>query len=471
MTLGPSSSSAATVIVGCALTIPVAVGLASGRTTAAAAVAVAPLTVLLGTRVLRRLGLTDRRQLFVEAVFLVLLVSTLVWRTRGTEALNANPLDTAAGLRVVLVSGVFAVCVGVIAVGGFGPRLPWGLRLTVVYIVVSGVAAAGSPRPLQAGYRTFELTVGLLALIAAWSLLGQRAGRVIVDVVFAFLGLLSAVVWVEAIVIPGLAWHAATEGALLRVQLGGVLPHLASNTVGTIGALVAIRGLVISDLRLRWIVTSWGLLTLLASQERTGIVGFALAATVILIMRRGYAVAWLVAAALATIAISGGINTVATTTQTGLERGQNQANLRSLSGRTEYWAAAKPLVEERPWLGWGLNVGSRKVLSNLGSDATSTIHGAWLEAVLGVGIPGAIVLGLALLVTLAQALAVRDPLTTGVMLMLAVRSITGSSVELFRVGFVLFGGVALLVASIRQKRTLTARLVSSHMSPNSARAA
>ena len=125
----------------------------------------------------------------------------------------------------------------------------------------------------------------------------------------------------------------------------------------------------------------------------------------------------------------------------------------SLDDRTVYWHASKPLIRERPYLGWGLNVGSRRVLTSLGDNTVSTIHSTWIEALLGTGFTGAAFLALAFLTALGAAWRVRrQPVGVAVLGMLVffcVRSITGPTTELFDLGFLLFGAFICVADQLR----------------------
>jgi O-antigen ligase len=92
------------------------------------------------------------------------------------------------------------------------------------------------------------------------------------------------------------------------------------------------------------------------------------------------------------------------------------------------------------------------VLASLGDQTTSTIHSTWVEALLGTGVVGAGLLALAFISGLRQALRARgSPLGLAVAAMLAfmcVRSITGTTVEIFDIGFLLFIALALMAAQL-----------------------
>jgi O-antigen ligase len=117
----------------------------------------------------------------------------------------------------------------------------------------------------------------------------------------------------------------------------------------------------------------------------------------------------------------------------------------TLDDRTKYWHASKPLHRARPYFGWGLNVGSRRVLVSLGDNSTSTIHSTWIEALLGTGFVGTFFLAAAYVASVGRAWRVRThPLGAAVLGMLifdCVRSITGPTTEIFDIGFLIFAAL------------------------------
>ncbi|MCA9423384.1 MAG: O-antigen ligase family protein, partial [Nitrospira sp.] len=74
-------------------------------------------------------------------------------------------------------------------------------------------------------------------------------------------------------------------------------------------------------------------------------------------------------------------------------RGQNPELFASLSGRTQWWQFGWDLFIQRPLTGYGAYAGSRfAALADAGTETTSSIHNTWLEALLGVGIFGFLLL-------------------------------------------------------------------------------
>jgi O-antigen ligase len=429
----------------------VALALANGNVALAVAASAAPLVVLAGARavpVVLRLLEIDGSHLLGLA-WLLLVVSTFVWRGRTTDALVSNPLDGAALIRVgfVALAGLLLLP---FVVRAPARRLPLEITLLIAFLAVALVGTVGSPLPLHAFYRVAELSVGLAAALAV-AAASSSEWRKPLDLVLVCLGSILAVAWVEAVVVPARGWE--TVNGVVDRALIGYYPSFSSNGLGAYGAVLAIWGIAHlgAGRYRRWVVVLaavGGVATLLATQYRTGVIGFLLALAWVVWQRRRLLLAFVVLAAALLVVASGNWTSLRTRTEVVFARGNPEA-VANLDSRTFFWHAAEPSIRERPVFGWGLNVGSRHVLAGLGLQNTSTIHSTWFEALLGVGVVGTILLAGAYLALLAAALArEHDPdraAAVGILVVLLVRSLTGSTIELFDLLFLLFVALALAV--------------------------
>jgi O-antigen ligase len=381
----------------------------------------------------------------VGAAWILLVFSTFVWRARTTNALVSNPLDAAAQIRVALVALAGLLLLAHLLRAERGPGLPLAVKLLLAYVAVAGVAAVASPLPLFAGYRVFELAVGVAAVIAA----ALTDPRKALELLLACFGAILALVWVEALTMPSRSWE--TVNGVVGQALVGAVPSFSSNSLGVYGAVLGIWGIAqLGSSRYPPAVVRLaafaGVATLLATQYRTGLIGFLLGLTVVVWQRRRTLVAFVVLASALLVIASGDWTVLRSRAEVVFARGNPDA-VATLNSRAVFWRAAVPAIEDRPALGWGLNVGSRRVLASLGLQDTSTIHSTWFEALLGTGIVGASLLAFAWLALLASVLArERGPdrsALLGIAIVLFVRSLTGTTVELFDVLFLLFGALAL----------------------------
>jgi O-antigen ligase len=397
----------------------------------------------------------------VALVYALCLAGTLVWRVRTTQSLDSNPLDPAALVRIGLVTGAGACAFAFLFTSRFAPaRLPTSLRFLLAYIVTAWISALASPLPLQAMYRAYELGIGFLAIAVAFVLLGDRAGPAIVRIVMGAIGAIVAIIWIEALVFPSRAWSPTVS--VFPYELQGYLPSYSTNAVGTFGGFLAVWGLARPDTnrssaKIANLALVGGLATLLAAQYRTGIIGFAAAAAPV-IWKRSRAIAVLLAIVTAFAIGVFGSHAITVEATRVFSKGRPEL-VGSLDSRTVYWHAALPYVRQRPLFGWGLGVESRRVLVSLGDDSTSTIHSTWVEALLGTGLIGTAMLALAYLTATVRALrASGDRLglaVAGMLVYMIVRSATGTTTEIFDVGFIIFASLAFAAEQISTRKRVT----------------
>jgi O-antigen ligase len=125
------------------------------------------------------------------------------------------------------------------------------------------------------------------------------------------------------------------------------------------------------------------------------------------------------------------------------------------------WHAAIPFWRESPLFGRGLLTSTRlEVLPSIGLQNTATIHGTWIETLVGTGLLGTALLAAALLLLLyrgaVDALRRNGRVVPAVLAVsLIVRSFTGSSVESLGIGVFLLVVFALALApEPRRQRVL-----------------
>jgi O-antigen ligase len=445
----------------CTLVLSGAVGtaLALEQAPAAAALALAPAVALALGRLVGAATRVPFGIRLLAVAWLLLLCSTFVWRLRTTSQLNVAPLDRAAWLRIALVATGGLLALMVLSSRHHPVRIPFPIAALAVYVGISLVAALASPSPFpeQALYRSLELAVGLAAVVATLAVMGRRAGSEMLRMLVGAIGLILAVVWLEALLVPSRAW--LESGGPFPYTLQGALPRFESNTVGMLGGLLAVWGLatLVGDRGPSWLprlALLGGFATLAASQYRTGIIGFFLAAGVVLWQKRRFLLTLGAATAVVTASLLGVAGDIGSRGEDAFSKGQSPRVIQTLNSRTVYWTAAKPMIEERPALGWGLNVGSRQALASIGIEGTSTIANTWVEALIGTGALGAAALALAFGGAFQRAWRNRSQswglVATGMLLFLFVRSLTGTTFELFGIGFLVFAALALVPTERRR---------------------
>jgi O-antigen ligase len=190
----------------------------------------------------------------------------------------------------------------------------------------------------------------------------------------------------------------------------------------------------------------FGAICLLFAQYRTGYVAIAVGIVVLLIVRRK----WIL---IGTLGALGALGVVASSLFESIIpgpsilsfvlRGQSIARATKLSGRDTLWSAALPVWRHSPIIGNGLETASRfDVLAGLGRGFTATLHSTWVEALVGTGVVGTVLI--ASCVILVGWRAFRLAMSGGrlvpllVVGTLIVRSATGTSFEAFSLESMLF---------------------------------
>ncbi|HEX2159030.1 MAG TPA: O-antigen ligase family protein [Actinomycetes bacterium] len=401
-------------------------------------------SVVVAKRVLRAV-------LFVEVPVLLLLASSLVWRVRTTDDIAADPLDAAGQIRVgcVGLAGLLALTALVwpsrteARVG----RVALPFRLYGAYVLVVFAGAPLSVQPLLTAYRGVELATAVLVLLAARQSVGLEAIGRIGTTLFWFLVALVGSVWAGVLVFPGLAVQPLlNEAAPIPWNVQGVYPSIASNGVGTLGVTLTIWSLARArpggggrPLRpaLAYALAAVGVVTLGASQYRTGYGALAIGVAVLLALRnrRMLLVAVLLGSAIWMAFLGPQLVEQAAPF---LLRGQTAEEARGLTSRVEWWEASIPVWEKSPLVGRGLLTGTRfEVLARLGLRDTGGIHSTWVEVLVGTGLIGLGLLLASAAVSLRRALTLA--LTPGgavlpllLLTVMLVRSVTGNTFESFQ---------------------------------------
>lgn len=394
--------------------------------------------------------------LVVEIPVALMLLSTLVLRIRDASALSDNPLDPAGIYRVAAVGLAGLIAMVSLAMGNVRPpRLP--SKFFALYVLASFLAVPISLMPALTLYRPVELAIGGLVLLAIWSRVGEEGLERTKKLLFRFIVGACALTWVAAAVAPAyglIPVSPSEQGALFPVRLQLAFPAINANTLGFFGALLTIWSLARSDLNRarRLSLAALGLATVIGAQYRTGYVCVIVGMAVLFYVRRSIRLPLVAACIVGTIMLINPdpLGNIAAGAGVLASRGQNTELLTSFTGRTLWWDAALTVWGESPLIGKGLLTATRfEVLRPLGFTEVSTIHNGWVEALVGTGAIGVGLLGLAVLNLLRRCLRVmRDnPEPLLVLLMLLIRSITGSSFEIFGYGALLFGWLCLSVPS------------------------
>jgi O-antigen ligase len=291
-----------------------------------------------------------------------------------------------------------------------------------------------------------ELATGVLVLLAARQRVGLEAIPRIGAVLYWFMVALVVTVGVEVILFPDLAIQPLLNNAApVPWNIQGVYPSIAPNGVGTLGVTLIIWSLVRARAQtgesLRPLVAyplaALGLVTLLASQYRTGYGALVVGLAVLLALRnRRLLVLAVLLGAAGWLAFLG--PSVIKEATPFLLRGQTTEEARGLTSRVQWWEASIPVWQKSPVVGRGLLTGTRfEVLARLGLRDTGGIHSTWVEVLVGTGLLGLALLAAALAISLHRAITLAldhrgSILPLLLIVVMLVRSFTGNTFESFQ---------------------------------------
>ena len=380
-----------------------------GAVVAFASLAVAGALVLVGPTVLRQargfIGTLRQHVRWWHGLWLLVLLSSLNFRPRTSQDIEASPVDSWALFRIVLMGCVAFVLGARLAL----KRTAWVASLfrglvgaLSAYVVVCVISAAWSGYPAWTLYRSCEygVDVALLAAILA-TLKSVESYRTLFDwTLTLYVGLVSSV-WLGLLIWPHLAL--TPVGGLIGVELEGVLPSIPANGLGELAAVLAIVAFIrllqgqerLGQRALYVSLFFSSLLTLFLSQARSAMIGLAAGVALVLLQgRRWLLVAATVAAPLPLL--SGGAREWL---YTYFMRGQSSEMFASLSGRMSWWEATWQDYLKSPLTGLGAYTARFEVLARLGSSDTSSVHNTYLEVLFGTSFWGLIAVVAALLGT------------------------------------------------------------------------
>jgi len=321
-------------------------------------------------------------------IWLIVFVSGLVLIVRDTMSARESLVGLGQIHRLIcmLLLGIF-----VLKYFLKNPAIPFKsifffLTLFAIWQVITVMWSTFPPWTL---YRGVEyLIMILITAYFANSLKDSEHFYKWVDLTWWFVGFLVFSVWASVILFPHLSL--APSKGIIPFSINGLLPRINSNSVSAYGAIIGI----VSFVRLNYSSEKkWKILFLLAivtmvlSQGRSGMGGFALGIIIaIMLMRRaGWA---LIIATLIGILIS--YFAFDEFFWEFFMRGQTEEQFWLFSGRINVWEYTYHyFIVDQPWKGFGAySAGRFLVLGNyLG---WSSLHSTWLELAVGNGIPATI---------------------------------------------------------------------------------
>lgn len=332
-----------------------------------------------------------------HGLWALLFCSDFVFRVRDIQSIEDNPLDGWALYRVALVgiAGLVLVWRFMLHRGGWLRSLFSGLLLGMAAFPLAGLISTGwSVYPSWTIYKSVELLIDIAVCAAAVAAAGRPEGlKSLFDWTWVLLAVVQCSVWVGAVAAPGSALEPAQ--GMLHFALAGVMPALSSNGVGHIAALLAVvalsrllrrDGASHGGVLIYALILTTSVATLVLSQTRSALVGFAAGAVLVLLLSGRMLIVFSLTVIVAMLLLA---TAAESTFLEYFRRGQDAVMFGSLSGRMDWWSFAWQRFMERPLTGFGAFAGGRfATLAEMGDQSTSSVHNTYLEALLGLGAEG-----------------------------------------------------------------------------------
>ena len=331
------------------------------------------------------------------AIVLVLLGSFTNAAKASANEVLADPVVLERVVRgaLVLLGGLVVAPSLLRNLRSPGTRIGPGLTALWAYVLVAALSVLYSIAPIVTGPKVVELLVGL-AIIT--SVATSSAPKEHLRQAIRFIVTLEASLVTTAVI--GFFVHPSTF-AMIAYRPGFLLPATMASPWASSNSLSAAAGLIAafalaSYFRGETLRVKAGWMTLFAigtvgtilASGRQGVAIWMVATGILLwIHRRRLFLLLLGPAALGIVFLNWqeilGI----------LSRNQSTQSLALLTGRVRFWTAALDSFAIHPWTGFGFGAGGRFVaLKSIGEGSRSNLHSGYLEALLGVGLIGTILL-------------------------------------------------------------------------------
>ena len=330
------------------------------------------------------------------AIIAVLLGTHSLVAGSNAEDIVANPVvfervirGALSGLGLLLLFPALRAAIPQLRTGHWP-----ALTALTAYVGVAAVSVLYSAAPIVTVGKVLELTAGLAV---AWALLSSRNVRQEVSsavrLVFVLEGAIIGVALIGFFVVPDsfTSMGDSRPGFLFDRVMASPSAH--ANTLSASGALVtayALAALFHASSRtekVQWLMWSIvGTVAMVLASGRQGLVIWLAAVSVLLWVhrRRLFAAVIVPLSALVLLANWELFWDIVT-------RNQSSETLATLSSRLIWWEAAIEAWKIHPFTGYGFGVGGRFAALQ-GISRTASVHSGYLEALVGLGIIGTLVL-------------------------------------------------------------------------------
>jgi O-antigen ligase len=395
------------------LALPARIALARWEMVAIAALAPAILLILvIGLhQALRGIRALSHNLAWWHGPWLLIFVSSLVFRIRDAADAQSLPIDGYAMLRLMPEAIVGLLLLGRFLRAGSSLRRSSLQGLAGALSIYSLVCLTSAIWSVQGSWTVYKSAEYLLDVTVLAAVLATDASTETYESFFNWTLILYGVellwTWMGAVIWPAEALYSGG-------RLMGVFPIQSANAIGASGAILSVvafcRLLPLPGCRYgrSWniLLFGFGVASMIACKTRTALGGFLIGIFLVLIFSRRarivavassvlllatYTVALAFSAAPQPDALWNRVASPSGAVLSFLQRGQSQRDLESLTGRTEWWQFAWQQFMEHPWTGLGAYAGGKfAVLSKMGFGDTSQLHSDYLETLVGTSIWGLI---------------------------------------------------------------------------------
>lgn len=337
-----------------------------------------------------------------------------------------------------------------------------GALWLVLYAVLAMLSTLYSPIPVLTLWKGFEVLVVVLVAISLTDLLRTTdglkwlVGIVSITVMFFVFDLLYSVLLARG---EAFANFEVSSGRM-AFAAHGIAPNLHPNSATQMGAfLVAITTATLLNAPERrghwslWLLIAFGIGAMILGHSRTSLFSCTLA--IIMIMLYGGHIR--LAIGLGTLGLLGVIVTsVESFIAEFVMRGQDIEGFASMSGRTEFWAAAWEGTKDSIWLGKGYYAGQRMLFG------ASTVDNTYLEVFLNLGVVGITIFILPIVITMAHLFFSRPDRRTlpeakfiwlvlaAIFIIVFIRSLSGPTFQVLHHNLVLYSLLVVAAPTLRR---------------------
>ena len=346
-----------------------------------------------------------------HGLWVLIFVSSLVFRIRDAADAQSLPIDGYATLRI-LPEGIVALflLVHFLNKGSSLRRsaLQGMVGVLSIYGLVCLISTFWSVQPTWTLYKSAEFLLDASVLAAVLATVGSTETY---ETFFNWTLILCGVellwTWFGAVLWPEEALH-----SMYPERLVGVFPIQSANAIGASGAILAVvaisRLLPLPGCKFKrsWniLLFVFGVASMLACKTRAALAGFVVGAFLVLLFSRRARIAALATSAcglvvyIACLALNAAPepqavwNSIASpggAIVSFLQRSQSQDQVESLTGRMEWWHLGLQQLMQHPWTGLGAYAGGKfAVLSKAGLGDTPQLHSDYLETLVGTSVWG-----------------------------------------------------------------------------------